>query len=97
MTSNYLHEFPKYDDELPSLEGFSDCSWHNDACPSICNDDEDEESRLIVWCDYKNPKRRETNLTKRFVVSRGYGGENLFQSESWRDVAQFLSTLEAKK
>ena len=93
---NYLHEFPDYDYKLPFLEGFEDCSWHNDACPSIYNGKDDEQA-LFIFCDYKNPKRRETQGLERFVVCRGYGGEYLFQSKTWRGVAQFLSTLEAKK
>ncbi len=50
--------FPKYDDVLPMLEGFEDCSYKNDVCPSISKE-LGEEVRLMLYCDYKNKRLRE--------------------------------------
>jgi hypothetical protein len=53
LVNKCLNEFPRYDDQLPEIEGFYDSSWHNDACPSITKDLEND-SYLILYCDYKN-------------------------------------------
>lgn len=50
---NYLNQFPSFDDTLPTLEGFEDSSWHNDACPSLTK----EMPNGFYWqifVDYKN-------------------------------------------
>jgi hypothetical protein len=53
--SHYLKEFPDYDAPLPTLEGFSDDSWHNDTCPSLVN----PALGLKLWCEYINEDKRE--------------------------------------
>ena len=59
MKPLYLQEFPNYDDTLPTLEGFSDSSWHNDVCPSISDDnDSDPEECIFIFCDYKEKTRK---------------------------------------
>jgi hypothetical protein len=45
--------FPRYDDTLPVLEGFSDYSYKNDACPCIGKQFGDDQY-LMIYCDYKN-------------------------------------------
>jgi hypothetical protein len=48
---SYREEFPDFDDELPVIDGFSDQSWHNDACPRLI----DDELHLVLYVDYLNP------------------------------------------
>ena len=50
--------FPRYDDTLPVLEGFSDYSYKNDACPCIGKQFGDDQY-LMIYCDYKNPELSE--------------------------------------
>jgi len=64
--NNYMAEFSDYDDALILPEGWRDTSWHNDACPSF-------ERKLgavnfRIYCDYKNPDKRESLGSMRFVV-----------------------------
>lgn len=53
--THYLKEFPDYDDELPTLTGFVDDSWHNDTCPSLFN----ATYNLKLWCEYADENKRE--------------------------------------
>ena len=55
---SYKYEFPDYDCEMPTLEGFTDASWHNDACPSL-DKPIFSNTYLRVWCDYKDVSMRE--------------------------------------
>ena len=91
---SYLDAFPDYDDQLPELEGFSDCSYRNDVCPSLCDckEDEDPENCIHIFCDYKNPKRRELGEdSPRFSVCQGYStGNYVFYSEDWEEVKKFI-------
>jgi hypothetical protein len=48
--------FPNYDDRLPVIEGFEDCSYKNDECPSISKDFGNQDY-LVIHCDYKNPNK----------------------------------------
>jgi len=50
--------FPRYDDDLPVIEGFDDYSYKNDACPCIGKDFGNEQY-LMIYCDYKNPELSE--------------------------------------
>jgi len=52
------YAFPRYDDTLPVLEGFSDYSYKNDACPCI-GKQFGEDQYLMIYCDYKNPELSE--------------------------------------
>jgi hypothetical protein len=52
------YAFPRYDDTLPVLEGFSDFSYKNDACPCIGKQFGDDQY-LMIYCDYKNPELSE--------------------------------------
>ena len=52
------YAFPNYDDTLPVLEGFSDYSYKNDACPCIGKQFNDDDY-LMIYCDYKNPELSE--------------------------------------
>lgn len=46
-------EFPFFDGELPEIEGFVDTSSHEDACPSLTN----EELGLKLYVDFVDPDK----------------------------------------
>lgn len=92
----YKYEFPDFDYELPTIEGFEDVSWHNDVCPSLeCYFSDDSTIRL--WCDYANPQRREVG-GKRFTVSLSPSEDSLnsgdtvflFSSEDFESTKQYI-------
>jgi hypothetical protein len=64
--SDYMDEFPDYDDTLTLPEGWQDMSWHNDACPSF--DRKVGDINFRIYCDYSDPDRREMQGEPRFVV-----------------------------
>jgi hypothetical protein len=64
--SNYMTEFPDYDDTLILPEGWQDISWHNDARP--CFENRIGEIAFVIFCDYKDSDRREMKGEPRFVV-----------------------------
>lgn len=90
-------EFPDFPAaDLPELpEGFTDTSWHNDACPSF----ESEELKVKVWTEYADPKNRELGPdAPRFIVSPVTDdglGDDLFAADNWPEVSGFLSGLKA--
>jgi hypothetical protein len=51
--------FPRYDDTLPVIEGFSDYSYKNDTCPCI-GKEVNKDEYIMVYCDYKNPNKSES-------------------------------------
>lgn len=59
-------EFPNYDDIINMPDGWHDSSWHNDVSPSF----EKQIGEVIfkIWCDYKDPNRREVG-GKQFTVA----------------------------
>lgn len=88
--------FPDYDDELPTLEGFYDSSYKNDSCPSLSDDaDPDPENCLFIFCDYKEPSRRDCGEDfPRFRVLKGYAtGNYIFSSDNWSDIVKFIKEL----
>jgi hypothetical protein len=64
--SDYMEEFPDYDDTLTLPEGWQDISWHNDSCPSFERKFGDVNYR--IYCEYKDPKKRESLAELRFIV-----------------------------
>jgi hypothetical protein len=64
---NYKIEFPHYDDELSLPTGWTDTSWHNDACPSFEKEVKGTVYRL--WCDYKDSNMSEVGGL-RFAVCK---------------------------
>jgi hypothetical protein len=98
---NYLEQFPHYDDTLPTLEGFYDSSWHNDACPSITKD-LGGEKYLQVFCDYKNKELSDfadlVDGYARFSVcyqnhEEDLNGQYLFESNDWTEIETFIKEL----
>lgn len=97
MKSNYLHEFPRFDDTLPTLEGFEDYSWHNDACPSLGKELPNGDF-ICIFVDYKDKELSdfadlEGDLYARFRVGNNKSDgdyEVLFQSNNWEEIEQFV-------
>ena len=59
-------DFPAAD--MPAIPaGFTDESWHNDACPRFDN----AELGLTLWIDFLNPAERETAGGTRFILCSG--------------------------
>jgi len=84
----YKTEFPDFDYDLTIPEGWVDASWHNDVSPSF-------EKRMgdvtyKIWCDFKNPDRREVG-GKQFTVATY--DQNEF--EELQDLAEFDTLEEA--
>jgi hypothetical protein len=105
MKPKYKVEFPDYDDTLPELEGFSDSSWRNDACPSISREiDPDTAANpkvLTIFVSYKDPSLRENGeqgYRYAVVIFSPYAGdktmETLFATNDWSEVVK--QTEEAK-
>ena len=97
--SNYMQAFPHFDDTLPTLEGFHDSSWHNDACPSITKN-LGNETYLQIYIDYKDKaksdfydvddrdySRFQVNLDK---PNEFMNPEILFSSNDWASVENFI-------
>jgi hypothetical protein len=72
----YKQEFPRFDDELPMIDGFFDCSWHNDACPSIMSyydvssDQYDGQDKpyIQIFIDYKDKKLSDFKDIPRYTI-----------------------------
>lgn len=86
--SNYKTEFPDFDNELSFPEGWVDSSWHNDVSPSFEKQFGDITYKL--WCDYKDPDRREVG-GKQFTVA--VYDQNEF--EELQDLAEFDTLQES--
>jgi hypothetical protein len=94
---NYLYEFPAFDDVLPSLEGFEDSSWHNDACPSLTKE-LGNGNYLQIFIDWKNKEMSdfadlEGDNYGRFSVQLNFDDGNreyLLTTNNWDEV-QFLT------
>jgi hypothetical protein len=99
MTQEYKTEFPRYDDELPTLKGFSDSSWHNDACPSLMRHIDDAGTFIQIFCDYKNQEESDfadiTENYHRFNIMLANAEQDwsvaLFESNSWEDIKEYIS------
>jgi hypothetical protein len=100
--SNYMHAFPHFDDALPTLAGFYDSSYKNDACPSITKD-LGEETYLQIYIDYKDKAKSdfydvEEEDYARFQVrldkpNEWMSSEFLFASNDWAEIEQFIKEL----
>ena len=86
--SNYKSEFCNYDDTLNFPEGWIDTSWHNDVSPSFQKQLGDITYR--IWCDYKDPDRREVG-GKQFTVAT----YDSIELEELQDLAEFNTLQEA--
>jgi hypothetical protein len=86
--NSYVSEFSNYDDTLNFPEGWVDTSWHNDVSPSFQKQFGDITYR--IWCDYKDPDRREVG-GKQFTVAT-YDSNEL---EELQDLAEFNTLQEA--
>lgn len=92
----YLREFPDFDDELKSIEGFKDDSWHNDAMPKIIRSfyekDKSYPVRTVeVFQDYAQSSRSEFGEAVPYcryyvdVVGEDGSSEDLLLTSSWAE------------
>lgn len=100
MKVNYKTEFPRYDDELPTIKGFEDSSWHNDACPSLMRHIDDNGTFIQIFCDYKDQANSDwadldPENYKRFNImlasSQADWSVALFESNNWADIVEYLT------
>lgn len=87
ITSCWQTEFPDFD-TMPAIPaGWTDSSWHNDACPSF-----GVTSTMFVFVNYEDPDLREFAAAgPRFCVINPDTNEVLFESDDWQAVLQFTS------
>ena len=85
---NYRTEFPDFDNELVLPDGWIDSSWHNDVSPSF--EKQLGDITYKIWCDYKDPEKREVG-GKQFTVA--IYDQNEF--EELQDLAEFDTLQEA--
>jgi len=98
MKTSYKTEFPRYDDELPTLKGFTDSSWHNDACPSLMKHIDEIGTFIQIFCDYKDQEESDfadiTENYHRFNIMLANAEADwsiaLFESNSWEDIKDYL-------
>ena len=102
MKPNYKIEFPDYDDTLPELEGFTDSSWRNDACPSISREIDAgavHPKTIVVFVDYKDPSLRDRDEGEfRYVVVKlsPYEKEEmttLLATNDWSEVVKITDSI----
>ena len=87
--TNYEKEFPDFGPLGVSIpEGFTDTSWHNDACPSFTSE------AFKIWVDYANPDNREIPQSTRFTLCRvdaeGEYVSTVLASDNWADIVKAL-------
>lgn len=100
----YKQEFPAFDDVLPTLEGFKDSSWHNDACPSLIKE-LGNENFLQVFVDWKNKEMSDFadlmgNDYGRFVVMLGLSNgstEDILITNDWDEVVFLTKNFSFKE
>ena len=96
---SYMTEFPDYDGELYTPEGFKDYSWHNDVCPHVAKryDSKDLEIEVCIWQDYVNPELREgfvdyENISKRygFIIEINHGSVFTCTTDSLEKIKELV-------
>lgn len=92
MVRTFRTEFPAFDVCPQAVQllaaGFSDESWHNDACPSFHSPD----GTRRVWADFADADLRDSDAP-RFGVQALDGeeaGEYLLSTDSWAEVCALL-------
>jgi hypothetical protein len=78
----YKNAFPNFDHQIPQIEGFSDDSWKNDACPSLVKQ-LPNGAFIKIYIDYLNQDLSDfSDLPKSeyFIYSLGiYDSEENYQ------------------
>jgi len=85
---SYKTEFPDFDYELTIPDGWTDDSWHNDVCPKIYN------GKLVIWCDYLDPDKREIGgqqFTVSSYIEDSY--EHIQQFDTFADALSFCQSI----
>jgi hypothetical protein len=95
MMRTYKDKFPRFEYDLPKLDGFVDSSWINDVCPSMFN----ESQQLKLFCDYLDIDKREFPSGKVFSLYRENNCDliELFDSDSIDEMKEFIEELNNRK
>jgi hypothetical protein len=96
MMRTYKDKFPRFEYDLPKLDGFVDSSWINDVCPSMWN----ESKQLKLFCDYLDIDKRETTQgCKVFSLYREIDCDLslLIESDSIDEIKDFLKDYDSQK
>jgi hypothetical protein len=81
--------FPDFDDTLPTIDGFVDSSWGNDACPSIYS----ETLGLMIYCDYVDESKRE-GYNSRYTINLDDCTEALLETDDLAEVLAFVADFD---
>jgi len=89
----YRTEFPDFDPTtLPAIpDGWTDQSWHNDACPSF-----NTGRGMVVFIDFARVTRRQIDMGGRFVVAPDPETDDrsdaLLVTDDWSAVLLFVES-----
>lgn len=96
--SDYKIEFPDFPaEDMPAVpEGFTDESWHNDACPVLGN----EDTGLYIWIEYSDDNMRENGPDGgRFILEhRDEDGDptTIIETDEWQEVLDAIAAHKGK-
>ena len=88
----YQTEFPDFPaTDMPTIPaGWTDTSWHNDACPSF-----NVGNGMVVFIDFADSSLKEFEDTKRFTVHADPEVHNhndvLMDTDDWSELLAFVS------
>lgn len=74
------NQFPDLGYELPTIEGYQDTSWRNDACASM----ETVGGSIRIWFDYADQSKRESLSQWQYRIETG--GDTLLLSNDLNEV-----------
>jgi hypothetical protein len=85
-------EFPNFPEaDMPAIpEGWSDESWHNDACPFF-----KVNERIGVYVGYSDPKMKTDIEDPRFVIVAIDENGEVFDgsgTNDWNELLEFVKT-----
>jgi hypothetical protein len=99
MRQDYKYEFPNFDFDIPSIEGFKDNSWHNDVCPSFVRQ-LSETHEMVLWVNYLEEDRRECGGRQFTLIVKEIGNdedpfnfESELETNSWDEILNKISSL----
>lgn len=84
----YKKAFPDFNLDIDIPEGFVDCSWENEPCPSFQNID----LELILYVDYADTNLREFKDIERFSLVATKNGmfmennDQLITTDNWDEI-----------
>jgi hypothetical protein len=90
----YANEFPGFElgADITMPKGFVDESWHNDLMPTWIN----ESLGLQIWVDHQDAAQREFPEAKRFTLCRIEGGDDIIETDNFREITLKIEELQAR-